>query len=181
MNFFLQENTYDSRRELNRTGRPVFMTKIDLTQDHPGIDLNRWNDFTIDLSKLVKLEKGIIYRIQLRFKKSYSTLNCADEGVDTEAPDMKKWDNPDYYYSEYEYPEGYSWDQADNPCDISYYNGSRFVSQHHQHLPRLARQKRCGQQLYRLCHELVLGLPGFRLPGDSLQFPKSKNRFRLDR
>lgn len=128
MNFFLQENTYNTRRELNRTGRPVFMTKIDLTQDHPGLDLNRWNDFTINLSKLVKLEKGIIYRIQLRFKKSYTTLNCADEGNDSESPDLQKWDNPDYYYSEYEYPDGYSWDQADNPCDISYYNGSRFVS-----------------------------------------------------
>lgn len=128
MNFFLQENSYDTRRELNRTGRPIFMTKIDLEQNHPGIDLNRWNDFTINLSKLVKLEKGIIYRIQLRFKKSYTTLNCADEGIDSETPNLEQWDDPDYYYSEYEYPNGYNWDQADNPCDISYYNSSRFVS-----------------------------------------------------
>lgn len=128
MNFFLQENAYDTRRELNRTGRPIFITKIDLAQNHPGIELNRWNDFTINLSKLVKLEKGIIYRIQLRFKKSYTTLDCADNGIDSESPNLAKWDNPDYYYSEYEYPDGYNWDQADNPCDISYYNGSRFVS-----------------------------------------------------
>ena len=58
MNFFLQENSYDDRSELTRTARPVFMKKIDLKKDHPHIDLDKWNDFTIDLSDLVNLEKG---------------------------------------------------------------------------------------------------------------------------
>lgn len=128
MNFFLQENSYESRNELSRTGRPVFMTRIDLTNDHPGIDLNRWNDFTINLSKLVKLEKGNVYRIRLKFQRSYTTLDCAGESDDMPASDAGKWDNPNFYYSEYEYPEGYDWDQANNPCDVSYYNGSRFVA-----------------------------------------------------
>lgn len=128
MNFFLQENTYDDRRELNRTGRPIFMKKIDLQKDHPNIDLTRWNDFTINLSDLVKLEKGIIYRFRLKFKKSYTTLDCANEGPDPESRNTDNWDNPNYYYSEYEYPVGYDWNEENNPCHVSYYTGERFAS-----------------------------------------------------
>ena len=93
MNFFLQENSYDDRSELTRTARPVFMKKIDLKKDHPHIDLDKWNDFTIDLSDLVNLEKGNIYRFRLKFKKSYTILSCADESPDSDYGDTD-WDNP---------------------------------------------------------------------------------------
>lgn len=126
MNFFLQENNYEGSYELRRTARPVFTKKIDLQQEYPDIDLNRWNDFTIDLSRLVKLEKGVIYRIKLKFKKSYTTLECAGEAPDSEFS-ASDWDNPGYY-SDYEYPIGYEWEEADNPCHVSYYNGDRFAS-----------------------------------------------------
>lgn len=126
MNFFLQENTYDNSYDLRRTARPVFTRKIDLQENHPGIDLNRWNDFTIDLSKLVKLEKGVIYRVKLRFKKSYTTLECANESPDSEFT-RQDWDNPGYY-SDHEYPVDYEWQEEDNPCSVSYYNGARFAA-----------------------------------------------------
>ena len=87
MNFFLQENSYDDRSELTRTARPVFMKKIDLKKDHPHIDLDKWNDFTIDLSDLVNLEKGNIYRFRLKFKKSYTILSGADESHDSDYGD----------------------------------------------------------------------------------------------
>lgn len=128
MNFFLQENSYDSRQELNRTGRPIFLKKIDLQKDQPNINFSRWNDFTINLSELVKLEKGIVYRIRLKFKKSYTTLACANEGADSESRTENDWDSPNSYYNEYEYPEGYNWEQENNPCHVSYYRGERFVA-----------------------------------------------------
>lgn len=128
MNFFLQENSYDNNQEINRTGRPIFQKKIDLEKRQPNIDFSRWNDFTINLSELVKLEKGIIYRIRLKFKKSYTILDCANEGPDSQSLNENDWDNPNSYYNEYEYPAGYNWEQEDNPCHVSYYRGNRFVS-----------------------------------------------------
>lgn len=127
MNFFLQENAYDDSRELTRTARPFFSRKIDLTRGNPNLSLDRWNDFTLDLSELVKLEKGIIYRIRLKFKKSYTTLACADELPDSEYNDFD-WDNSNSYYSEYFYPDNFEWDQRDNPCHVSYYTGDRFCA-----------------------------------------------------
>lgn len=125
MNFFLQENSYDNNRELMRTARPVYSKKIDLQTGHPNINLDKWNDFTIDLSELVKLEKGVIYRFRIKFKKSYTTLPCANESPDSEY-ESADWDNPGYYYSEYDYPSGYEWQQRNNPCNVSYYTGERF-------------------------------------------------------
>lgn len=127
MNFFLQENSYDESSEMARTARPIFMTKIDLAADHPNINFNHWNDFTINIANLVQLDKGTIYRVRLKFRKSYTTLSCAGESPDSEYSD-DNWDNPGYYYSDYYYPENYQWEQRDNPCDISYYNGNRFES-----------------------------------------------------
>ncbi len=126
MNFFLQENAYNESSELRRTGRPVFQKKIDLIKENPSIDLDKWNDFTIDLSKLVELEKGVVYRIELKFKKSYTTLACAGEGRDNEYS-TGDWDSPGYYYYG-DYPEDYVWEERDNPCHVSYYTGERFVS-----------------------------------------------------
>lgn len=127
MNFFLQENGYSDNRELTRTARPVFSRKIDLTQRNPNLPLDRWNDFTLDLSELVKLEKGIVYRIRFRFKKSYTTLSCATELPDSDYRDSD-WDSTDSYYTEYYYPRNYDWDERNNPCHVSYYTGDRFCA-----------------------------------------------------
>lgn len=127
MNFFLQENSYDDHNEMTRTGRSVFLKTIDLAKEHPDIDLNRWNDFTVNLAELLPLEKGAVYRFRLKFKKSYTTLSCANEAPDSEYG-SQDWDNPNYYYSEYEYPDHYEWEQRDNPCHVSYYTGSRFAA-----------------------------------------------------
>lgn len=129
MNFFLQENAYNGGNELIRTARPVFMQKIDLTKDHPNLDLEKWNDFTIDLSQLVKLNKGTVYRIVLRFKKSYTTLPCADELPDSDYGTTDWNTTSDYaYYNEYYYPSNYTWAERDNPCNVSYYTSDRFES-----------------------------------------------------
>ncbi len=129
MNFFLQENAYDEHTELVRTARPVFLKKIDLTEGHPNLDPGKWNDFTIDLSKMIKLEKGTVYRIRLKFKKSYTSLACANEAPDSDYNSID-WDNQNgyAYYSEYHYPNGYTWKERNNPCNISYYIGERFAA-----------------------------------------------------
>lgn len=126
MNFFLQTNSYENSAELRRTGRPVFREKMDLQKNNPTIKLTRWNDFTIDLGNLVQLDKGVIYRVEIKFRKSYTTLACADEGSDANISESD-WDNPGYYY-DYNYPDGYEWNQQDNPCHVSYYTNDHFIS-----------------------------------------------------
>lgn len=73
----------------------------------------------------MQLEKGVIYRVQLKFRKSYTTLACASEGQedvneenwDSQA-DYDYYDSDDYYYG---YPADYSWEERDDPCSNSYY------------------------------------------------------------
>lgn len=125
MNFFLQENAYDNSYELRRTGRPIFRKKIELLKGLEHLNTERWNDFTINLSDLVQLEQGVVYRIELKFNKSYTTLECAGEEGTAEKKE-EDWDTPGYY-SDYEYPEDYKWQERDNPCSSSYYTGERFA------------------------------------------------------
>lgn len=128
MNFFLQENNLTGESDFMRTARPVFRKKIDLTPNTGHINLNRWHDFTIDLSKLTQLEKGVIYRVEIRFRKSYTTLECAnEESGDTDFYNQD-WDGDSYYYNNYYTPSDYQWSERNNPCSNSYYTSQRFIS-----------------------------------------------------
>ncbi len=128
MNFFLQENNLTGDNEFMRTARPVFRKKIDLTENASQINLNRWHDFTVDLSKLVQLEKGVIYRVEIRFRKSYTTLDCANEGNDDANFYKQDWDGENDYYSSYYTPSDYRWEERNDPCSNSYYTSQRFIS-----------------------------------------------------
>lgn len=127
MNFFFQENSYDGSYELKRTARPVFRKKISLIPENGEIHLNRWNDFTLDLSELVQLEKGVIYRLEIRFRRSYTTLPCAETGGEEPEYYNNNWDGEESYYSMYYYNPDFRWSERDDPCSNSYYNSDRFI------------------------------------------------------
>lgn len=99
--------------------------KIPLIKEEQHIDASKWQDYTINLADHMQLEKGVIYRVQLKFRKSYTTLACASEGQedvneenwDSQA-DYDYYDSDDYYYG---YPADYSWEERDDPCSNSYY------------------------------------------------------------
>ncbi|MDR1757098.1 MAG: alpha-2-macroglobulin [Culturomica sp.] len=128
MHFFLQENAYDGGSDLMRTARPVFRKKIDLVKEGEVIDLTQWNDYTLNLPELIELEKGVIYRVEIRFRRSYTTLECAGEGEEKTDYYKQDWDGNSYYYSDYYYNNSYRWEERDDPCTDSYYTGSRFIS-----------------------------------------------------
>ncbi|MFV0266586.1 MAG: alpha-2-macroglobulin family protein [Draconibacterium sp.] len=132
---FLQENRLSGSSDLKRVGRPVYEGKVDLISTNP-VNYNQWNTFKIDLGKLVKLQQGAVYRVELRFRKDYSLYICPEDSAQTEVPDIDlstgedystEWDMPGWY-SDYYYPEGYDWQERDNPCHVAYYNSDRFVS-----------------------------------------------------
>ncbi len=136
---FLQTNTLSGTSELRRSGRLVYKKTLRLDTD-PSKDINQWNDYFIDLSKIIKNEPGVIYRIELSFKHAYSAYPCDDdENEDDQADEnmikiqfdeiteeeQEYWDNPRSYF----YYSGsmqrdwnvYSWKERDNPCHPSYY------------------------------------------------------------
>lgn len=132
---FFQVNRLEGDYQLSRVGRPVATKRIDLKAN----DLKSWNNFTLDLAKIIAPEPGAIYRIELRFKKQYSLYRCGDEEIgdddnmvvlEEDEPDLS-YDNPnEYYYEDYAYYdwEDYDYRQRDNPCNTAYYTSSRTAS-----------------------------------------------------
>jgi uncharacterized protein YfaS (alpha-2-macroglobulin family) len=131
---FLQVNQLDQNNELKRVGRVVYSEEVQLTSDEP-IDYSQWNNFSLDLAKLISPEPGAIYRIEISFKKKHSLYPCFD-GVEedetyTEPADPNEnYNEPasDYwgYYDDDSYwdYEEYDWRERENPCHPSYYMGS---------------------------------------------------------
>lgn len=133
---FFQTNQFDGTQEMKRVARPVFNGSVQLTSEKP-IDYGSWNNFSIDLSKLVKAEPGALYRVQLSFQKDQSLYPCQSNDSEEDVKPWKNydpedeydnpprwsyWDDEDYYdYDEYNYKD------QDNPCTPSYYmRGNRF-------------------------------------------------------
>lgn len=137
---FLQVNELNGESELTRVGRVVFQKKISLSSIRQA-DISKWNQYALDLSELMKVDHGAIYRVTISFRKKYAVYKCfetdttvakeesADAGEDAwddmNANEASSWDYVENYYSE----EGeYNWNDRDNPCKNSYYNSERWVS-----------------------------------------------------
>ncbi len=141
---FLQTNNLKGGDELRRSGRVVYDRPLRLS----GVgNTQGWRDYSIDLSTLIKQERGAIYRVQLGMRQQYSTYPCGGKtetaageaggegmvsfasGVDPD--EDSPWDNPNPYYwydEDYDYGE-YNWRDRENPCTPSYYmNSDRRVS-----------------------------------------------------
>lgn len=136
---FLQENTLDGNYQLKRAGRLVLKKTIPLNTDRT-LDLNKWNTFSIDLDRLVKVDRGAIYRVELHFARRNAIYPCseadANDAVDTMTdPDeisereIAYFDGPQgySYYDEDYYYYG-SWNERDDPCKKAYYHDNRFAS-----------------------------------------------------
>jgi uncharacterized protein YfaS (alpha-2-macroglobulin family) len=133
---FFQNNSFDGTREMKRVGRPVFTGAVELTSAKP-IDYGSWNNFSIDLAKIINTEPGALYRVYLSFSKNQSLYPCDGDDNQIEAASWgqtdpeESYDNPGYYsyYEEdnqYDYSR-YSYEEKDNPCTDSYYmRGERF-------------------------------------------------------
>jgi len=135
---YLQSNDFGQENELRRFGRLVLKKRIRLDEDH-SMRLDEWNNFSIDLSSLIKQDPGSIYRIQFTMRKEYSLYPC--EGTVPQIPeeaslerfddtiseeDEARWDIPEtYYYDDINWNE-YRWAERDDPCKKSYYINKAF-------------------------------------------------------
>lgn len=124
---FLQDNELNGGRNLRKVAAPVASKKINLLENKLT-DYSKWNTFALDLSKIITVEKGAIYRVELSFKKSYSLYNCGATTDNSDDYQTAKFDEIrtnstqyDYdYYDDYWY-EDYSWQDAQDPCTSSYF------------------------------------------------------------
>lgn len=133
---FLQVNDIDGDYQLKRVAKPIRIKTVRLDKFEIK-DLGTWNRFYIDLNEIIQAEPGALYRIELNFKKSYSTYLCTDtdsdetEGIESEQEnwsaedsETSSWDNYEEDYDDYYYDD---WDDRDNPCKKAYYGTRRKV------------------------------------------------------
>jgi hypothetical protein len=133
--WFLQQNSMGEANvysDVKRFGRPVFRGRIPLTGD-AGFDPNRYNLFTIDLANYIDPEPGILYRIELGMRPSYSLYPCSGRTERSKYEEMldiadldREWEGSDDYYQLSEeglfYEYAYDWKERDNPCRDAYYS-----------------------------------------------------------
>ena len=128
---FFQVNKYDGRHELARVGRIIYKKEVPLTSDKP-IDYSAWNVFALDLSDMIQVEPGAIYRLEMSFDKRQSLYTCPDDTEDDksdfEKDESQQYDGPsnrDYYYYDDDYYYDYEYSERENPCKQSYYHNRK--------------------------------------------------------
>lgn len=137
--YFLQENDINGGSSMKRFGRPVYSGKVDLTTGS-AMD-GGWNLYTIDLANYIDIEPGILYRVEIGMRRSYSLYPCTNQAEKSkyeEALDQSEeasrafWDDPENYYGDFEdevyYRSDYEWNERENPCSDSYYSPDRRVT-----------------------------------------------------
>jgi len=138
---FLQSNNLGGSSRLKQVGRLVAKEKIDLETPNP-LDLSAWNTFSIDLSKIINVEPGAIYRVEIGFRPQYAIFPCdepisihsetiSQQKIDEELAQEQAqywdvWNN--HYRNSYNYYYGY-WNDQDNPCKPAYYGDHNFYAQ----------------------------------------------------
>ncbi len=125
---FLQNNNITNQSNLKYVGRPVAKHTINLSDQ--GLQLDKMNAFAFDLSELISVENGAMYRVELSFLKEYSNYSCEESSEETTIIYGKKEVNTSGYdqasssYYDDEYYEDYRWSDREDPCTSSYYYNS---------------------------------------------------------
>ena len=138
--YFLQENEISSGYTVKRFGRPVYSGRVDLVSPSGG-NPGAWALHTIDLAEYIDVEPGILYKVELSMRPSYSLYPCTggedfgkyEEMLKMSAETSREfWDDPDNYYADSDdylyYSYGFSWRDRDNPCKAAYFNPDRKVT-----------------------------------------------------
>ncbi len=134
---FLQTNQLNGDQEIKRVGRVVYNNEV-MLHSKDVIDYNTWNNFSLDLSKLIKTEPGAIYRVEISFRMKHSLYPGIDRNsiVDSNPyprDPNESFDEPSEYYWDYyeddsNYGENYNWEETNDPTKPSYYLANHKVA-----------------------------------------------------
>ncbi|MFC7356255.1 alpha-2-macroglobulin [Jejudonia soesokkakensis] len=144
---FLQTSNINDNNsyEIRRVGRRIAKKTIQLDENAIGSN-GLWKAYAINLSEIFKADPGSMYRVEISYKKSYSSYDC--DAVASEETNSEEEYEDEYYEDTYgndmtEYSEAqeneleekywdgeiynwrqnvYNWQQENNPCHIAYYN-----------------------------------------------------------
>jgi hypothetical protein len=141
--YFLQDNDLNGSSSIKRFGRPVYSGRVDLVSS-TTINTNSWNIYSIDLADYIEVEPGVLYKVQLGMRPSYSLYPCSENSVSPEKnkyeeallqsqqQQMDYWADPENYYQDFEssifYRYGYNWRERENPCKDAFYSPDRSVT-----------------------------------------------------
>lgn len=125
---FLQNNDYTDHWNLVQVGRTIKRMRVSL-ENKGAKDLNNWNSFNLDLSKIISIEPGVIYNIEIGFRKQYSLYPCGSENdkSDRYIAIEDEEDNPSKSYSSIYYEYYSNWEKEEDPCDQAYFSPYKFV------------------------------------------------------
>jgi hypothetical protein len=131
---FLQDHQLgdNSSWRIDRVGRQVFGKAIPLSS-LGTVEVGSWNNYALDLSNVIEPEPGALYKVELGFRKHQAVYDCGENDPETSADlSNRNWslsfeDEVEYWnnYGNRRYPQGYDWQERDNPCHISYYYNQR--------------------------------------------------------
>jgi hypothetical protein len=137
---FLQENEINTGYSIKRFGRPLYSGRVDLINPSGGNNRG-WNLYTIDLSEYIDVEPGILYKVELSMRPSYSLYPCTEPEEISKYEEMLKlseetsqefWDDPENYYSDSDdyiyYSFNFNWRDRNNPCKAAYFNPERKIT-----------------------------------------------------
>jgi uncharacterized protein YfaS (alpha-2-macroglobulin family) len=128
---FLQVNTLDGERELNRVGEPRWTTSVDF--DWKAADKNLWVRRGLDLSELAAKYPASMFRLRLSFRSRHikyeCTLNHGDYSnlafPDDTFPAYDGDDNESSFWDYYQNSPGFSWYEwyqtRLDPCHPAFY------------------------------------------------------------
>jgi uncharacterized protein YfaS (alpha-2-macroglobulin family) len=141
--YFLQDNDFNDNGYIKRFGRPIYSGRIDLVNS-TAINSSTWNLFSIDLADYIDVEPGVLYKVQLGMRPSYSLYPCSDNSseadknkyeealLQAQQKQMDYWDDPENYYEDSEsslfYRFGYNWRDRENPCKNAFYSPDKTVT-----------------------------------------------------
>ncbi|MGD0342893.1 MAG: MG2 domain-containing protein, partial [Bacteroidales bacterium] len=139
--YFLQENDLGQDNSIKRFGKPVYSGRVDLNSG-AVMGSGSWNLYTIDLADYIDIEPGILYKVQLSMRKSYSLISSCpltdeekryEEKLDqTQEESNDSWGDGDNYYEEGDeeiyYSSGFPWNERNDPCKEAYYSPDKALS-----------------------------------------------------
>lgn len=129
---FLQVNQLSDENELDRVGKLIRQSKIDLSAVNPRADANSWAHYALDLKPLIEADPNAIYQVRIGFKPGYTNLACLSEYSDESELPGSSDELVSFYENNYYGPEGYyedyAWEDRDDPCKPAYYNNDHFIS-----------------------------------------------------
>jgi uncharacterized protein YfaS (alpha-2-macroglobulin family) len=119
--FFQDENISSTgRSSLRKVGQPIYNGTLPLKAKNYS-EYKTTNNYYLDLSKLIDVEKGTIYNVILDFSMTNLAFPCSKEDNDvlaTNEVDEDYWDGGSGRYIDY----NYDYSERNNPCHDYYYH-----------------------------------------------------------